>query len=45
MLEPVRRIEVFTGAGRRRSWSAAEKASIIATARATRFALSLGVTV
>src|SRR3954470_14155989 len=30
MLEPVRRIEVFTGAGRRRSWSAAEKAAIIA---------------
>ena len=28
--EPVRRIEVFTGAGRRRSWSAAEKAAIIA---------------
>jgi transposase-like protein len=30
MLEPVRRIEVFTGAGRRRSWSSEEKASIIA---------------
>jgi transposase len=30
MSEPVRRIEVFTGAGRRRSWSAAEKAAIIA---------------
>ena len=28
--EPVRRIEVFTGAGRRRSWSVAEKAAIIA---------------
>jgi transposase len=28
--EPVRRIEVFTGAGRRRAWSAAEKASIVA---------------
>src|SRR6266550_4613193 len=28
MLEPVRRMEVFTGAGRRRSWSAAEKAAI-----------------
>ena len=26
MPEPVRRMEVFTGAGRRRSWSAAEKA-------------------
>jgi transposase len=30
MPEPVRRIEVFTGAGRRRSWSAAEKAAIVA---------------
>ena len=30
MPEPVRRIEVFTGAGWRRSWSAAEKAAIIA---------------
>src|SRR4051794_7502656 len=30
MPEPVRPIEVFTGAGRRRSWSAAEKAAIIA---------------
>jgi transposase len=30
MSEPVRRIEVFTGDGRRRSWSAAEKAAIIA---------------
>jgi transposase len=30
MPEPVRRIEVFTGAGRRRSWSAAEKAAISA---------------
>src|SRR5215472_12861832 len=30
MPEPVRRIEVFTGAGRRRSWSADEKAAIIA---------------
>jgi transposase len=28
--EPVRRIEVFTGAGRRRAWSAAEKAAIVA---------------
>src|SRR5258705_11867503 len=28
--EPVRRMEVFTGAGRRRSWSAAEKGAIIA---------------
>jgi transposase len=30
MPEPVRRMEVFTGAGRRRSWSAAEKTAIIA---------------
>jgi transposase len=30
MPEPVRRIEVFTGAGRRRSWSREEKAAIIA---------------
>ena len=30
MPEPVRRIEVFTGGGRRRSWSAAEKAAIVA---------------
>lgn len=28
--EPVRRIEVFTGSGRRRSWTAAEKAAIVA---------------
>ncbi len=30
MPEPVRRMEVFTGVGRRRSWSSAEKAAIIA---------------
>jgi transposase len=30
MPEPVRRIEVFTGTGRRRSWSREEKAAIIA---------------
>ena len=35
MPEPVRRIEVFTGAGRRRSWSAAEKAGIIAESDST----------
>jgi transposase len=28
--EPVRRLEVFTGAGRRRAWTAAQKARIIA---------------
>ena len=33
--EPVRRIEVFTGAGRRRSWSAADKASIVAESYAS----------
>lgn len=27
---PVRRVEVFTGAGRRRTWSAEDKAAIIA---------------
>jgi transposase len=30
MPEPARRIEVFTGAGRRRAWSGEEKARIIA---------------
>ncbi len=30
MPEPVRRIEVFTGAGRRRAWSPEEKATIVA---------------
>ena len=28
--EPVRRIEVFTGAGRRRTWSSEDKAQIVA---------------
>ncbi len=28
--EPVRRLEVFTGAGRRRAWTAAQKAQIVA---------------
>lgn len=28
--EPVRRLEVFTGAGRRRAWTAEEKARIVA---------------
>ena len=27
---PARRVEVFTGAGRRRAWSADEKAAIVA---------------
>src|SRR5438067_9969526 len=30
MSEPARRLEVFTGAGRRRSWSADQKARIVA---------------
>ncbi len=30
MSEPVRRLEVFTGAGRRRTWSEDEKAAIVA---------------
>lgn len=30
MPEPARRIEVFTGAGRRRNWSAEEKTAIVA---------------
>jgi len=28
--EPVRRLEIFTGAGRRRAWSADQKAAIVA---------------
>ena len=30
MSEPARRLEIFTGAGRRRTWSAAQKAAIVA---------------
>jgi transposase len=33
--EPVRRIEVFTGAGRRRNWSTEEKARIVAESMAS----------
>ena len=33
--EPVRRIEVFTGAGRRRTWSAEDKARIVAESLAS----------
>ncbi len=29
-MEPVRRLEVFTGAGRRRAWTAEQKAEIVA---------------
>jgi len=32
--EPVRRLEVFTGTGRRRSWTAEQKAQIIAESQA-----------
>ena len=32
--EPVRRLEVFTGAGRRRNWTAEQKARIVAESRA-----------
>ena len=28
--EPVRRVEVFTGAGRRRAWTAEQKARVVA---------------
>ena len=30
IMEPVRRLEVFTGAGRRRRWSGEDKARIVA---------------
>ena len=33
--EPIRRLEIFTGAGRRRSWSADEKAAIVAESYAS----------
>ena len=32
--EPVRRVEVFTGTGRRRAWAADEKAQIVADSHA-----------
>lgn len=32
--EPVRRLELFTGAGRRRSWTAEQKAQIVAESHA-----------
>jgi aryl-alcohol dehydrogenase-like predicted oxidoreductase len=34
--EPVRRLEIFTGAGRRRAWSAEQKAQIVAESSAGR---------
>ncbi|POR39866.1 IS66 family insertion sequence hypothetical protein [Methylobacterium sp. V23] len=39
MLEPFRRLELFTGAGRRRSWSADEKAAIVSENEATRVSI------
>ena len=33
-MEPVRRLEVFTGAGRRRSWTVEQKAQIVAESQA-----------
>jgi len=33
MSEPARRLEIFTGAGRRRVWSAEQKAAILAESR------------
>ena len=38
--EPVRRLEIFTGAGRRRSWSAEQKAQIVAESLAGRDSVS-----
>jgi transposase len=38
--EPVRRLEVFTGAGRRRRWSAEQKAEIVAESYAGRESVS-----
>lgn len=38
--EPVRRLEIFTGTGRRRSWSAEQKAQIIAESVAGRESVS-----
>ena len=40
MSEPFRRLELFTGAGRRRSWSADEKAAIVSESEATRVSIS-----
>jgi len=38
--EPARRIEVFTGAGRRRTWSAQDKARIVAESMAGQLSVS-----
>ena len=43
--EPVRRIEIFTGAGRRRTWSAEDKARIVAESLTSgKFGLRRGAT-
>ena len=38
--EPVRRLEIFTGAGRRRAWSSERKAQIVAESLAGRESVS-----
>jgi transposase len=40
MPEPARRMEIFTGAGRRRSWSSEQKAAIIAESLSGRESVS-----
>src|SRR5262245_42298380 len=40
MPEPARRLEIFTGAGRRRSWSDEQKAAIVAESRSGRESVS-----
>ena len=40
MSEPVRRLELFTGAGRRRAWSQDEKATIVAESEVTATSIS-----
>src|ERR1700712_4311696 len=40
MSEPVRRLELFTGAGRRRTWSDGKKAAIVAESEAPNTSIS-----
>ena len=40
MSEPVRRLELFTGAGRRRTWSEDERAAIVAESEAPNTSIS-----
>ena len=40
MSEPARRMEIFTGAGRRRSWSSEQKAAIVAESLSGRESVS-----